>query len=1262
MSVPWYGTLLTIYNIGQEGLVSQRHGRESRVISARNTRVIFHGERMYIMSMIFKGRGGSARTKLFTIVAAVTLTGAAAVMPFAAMADATIDALMAQIAALQAQLAALTGGSSMTAPAGACAFTRSLTMGSRGEDVTCLQSYLMSTGHFTYAGGATGYFGNITKSAVAAWQAANGVSPAAGYFGPISRAKYDALVAMATPLPTATLFPTPTPTISGSPVVPAGSGLSVVASSDQPADGALAPPNAMRVPVLGVVFTASNDGDVTVKNLVVERTGQADDTAIDSIVLLDDNKVQIGLSKTLSSLHQVTLNEAFTVAKGTSKKMWIAFNRPAAGSNGGQIAKFKLVSVDAGTSAVSGALPIMGPGVTINETLTIGSLASPARGILDPGAARTALQVGSKAFYASGARWTVGSAEPVSLEQVRFYQAGSAGAGDLENVKVTVKGVDYSTQVSSDGKYYTAVLNPSVIYDKGANIDLAIKADVVGGSNRTIDFDLQKRTDIVARGTVFNYYILPAAGTATNSSTQGEGFTTSEPYYDAYLHTISLGTLRIEKNNAVEAGNIAPDTSNVTLGSFGFDAKGENVQISSTKLTYAISSGAYTSITNVSIVDENGVTVAGPKDAVSGLTTTYSDTYTVPVGYHVYKILGKVSSSFADGTTISVSIDPDGDITAKGETTGLTITASPTSAISANTQTIRTAALKVSVSDSPQAQNVVRGINGFLFAKVQYDGTASGEDLRVTSQVMTMTTSGSADPDNLNSCQMFDGTTALNTGGNVISPSGNSTGSDIALTFTMDQNLIIPKGTVKLIDVKCNIDSSATASETWSIGLTAATGNDTTVAGAVTGTSVTETTTNNVGPTMTVRSAGSLSVALDPSSPSERFGIAGKTDVAGSVFKLTSQYEALKLTKFGFNLASSTASTSDVVKVSFWDGATRVGEAVFTANNEYGTSTLTSDFIVPKDADKVLSSTVDLIAKDAIGKANQTGGDSGHLVIINWSGGYPTATESIGQSSGTKINTATTTDTAAKGIRVVKAYPTLTRLSVPTNTLTNGDMDLYRFSVSAPTDGDIGLYKFTFRVSSTTVATTSSFRVFAYTDSGFSTQAYGANPINSNSNNCVGSDVRYSTTTTCHILGVPGDTPSTRASSSVVAIYFDPVTNVTATPATNQSNQNSEQIQVPAGQTRYFKLVGNVARTTTGDSFNVALVGDASFFPTLGTRGGQGLAADTLAIAGQVASSSFFVWSPDTTTTAATTTNDWLNGYLLPGLPTTEMSQQSFSK
>lgn len=121
----------------------------------------------------------------------VAFVAAAMLFTLAAPAKAaTVEELQAQIAALMAQISGMSGSTGTTA---ACTFTRSLTVGSEGADVKCLQDALTPT-YFNNAGGSTGYFGPLTQSAVAAWQSANGISPAAGYFGPVSQAKFAATV------------------------------------------------------------------------------------------------------------------------------------------------------------------------------------------------------------------------------------------------------------------------------------------------------------------------------------------------------------------------------------------------------------------------------------------------------------------------------------------------------------------------------------------------------------------------------------------------------------------------------------------------------------------------------------------------------------------------------------------------------------------------------------------------------------------------------------------------------------------------------------------------------------------------------------------------------------------------------------------------------------------------------------------------------------------------------------------------------------
>jgi len=99
---------------------------------------------------------------------------------------------MAKVAVVATGLAMATSMLSLASVAhAACSVGAvNLTVGSTGAAVTCLQQSLIAAG-YSIPAGATGYFGSQTMAAVAAWQAAVGVAPAAGYFGPISRAAWN---------------------------------------------------------------------------------------------------------------------------------------------------------------------------------------------------------------------------------------------------------------------------------------------------------------------------------------------------------------------------------------------------------------------------------------------------------------------------------------------------------------------------------------------------------------------------------------------------------------------------------------------------------------------------------------------------------------------------------------------------------------------------------------------------------------------------------------------------------------------------------------------------------------------------------------------------------------------------------------------------------------------------------------------------------------------------------------------------------------
>ncbi len=163
------------------------------------------------------GGGGGAVTTTTTTTAtttaatstpkvATTLPTTPATTPSTPAAQSpAVNALVLQLKALIAQLKALGGNVSpaleatVNALAGgstpsSTTFTRNLEVGSTGADVKALQVWLNANGYPIAASGAgssgneTTRFGSATRAALIKFQKAKGITPAAGYFGPKTRA------------------------------------------------------------------------------------------------------------------------------------------------------------------------------------------------------------------------------------------------------------------------------------------------------------------------------------------------------------------------------------------------------------------------------------------------------------------------------------------------------------------------------------------------------------------------------------------------------------------------------------------------------------------------------------------------------------------------------------------------------------------------------------------------------------------------------------------------------------------------------------------------------------------------------------------------------------------------------------------------------------------------------------------------------------------------------------------------------------------
>ena len=301
-------------------------------------------------------------------------------------------------------------------------------------------------------------------------------------------------------------------------------------------------------------------------------------------------------------------------------------------------------------------------------------------------------------------------------------------------------------------------------------------------------------------------------------------------------------------------------------------------------------------MTSVSLYDKNGEVKAGPVDAVSTSATTqtvtFTDTITYPIGKNAYTLKGKVATGVANGVTYSTVLTTMSSIT--GQTTGNTIS-SPTVGFAMNTMTVKSAALALSMSASPAAQNVVAGSQGVTFANLQLDASQSGEDVRFSSIVVY--TQGTGDISKVVGLQLWDGVTALNTGSNVVT-------SATSTTITFDQSLTVAKNTVKTLALKGNLSSSAASTFRWNVATAP------TVTGVTSGASVTPTGVATASSAIMTVGTGSLVVSLSPSSPSYAIAAAGSTGNTAAVIRFRATNEGINLARLGLKLTNTASSSA----------------------------------------------------------------------------------------------------------------------------------------------------------------------------------------------------------------------------------------------------------------------------------------------------------------------------------------------------------------
>lgn len=862
-----------------------------------------------------------------SVATAVTFAGGIMV---ASAQSVDVNSLMAQISALQAQIAKLQGSSTAAV---STTFTKDLTLGSKGADVSALQQVLISKGYLTAVSTPTGFFGQATKKAVMAWQKAAGISPVSGYFGPKSRAILAAGMASTTGT-TGTTGTTTGTTTGGTVVVAPSTGLMVSFASDNPAAGSLIS-GAARVEVLKLNLTAGTAGGATITGIRFTKTGVLSDTAINNAYLVESGKVIAQFSSISGGVITFSgLN--LGVNAGQTRTFSLGID-PASGLTAGNTVAFALMSassidsVDSSNNLITetGNFPFQG------NTQTITAVSNPSIATLTVASSSVGSSVYAGTTGVLVSQWTLtANNSKVNLKSIKFSVVGSAAKTDIQNVKLMINGTQVGStlpSVGADGTAYFDLTSAPASIQTGSS-NMQVYADIMGSPSFSFDLGILNTFDVLAIDSTYNS---PIAVTVTGG---GTGSTSGHQI------TINQGAITVSAASDTPTGNIAKGGSATTLAKFTIYAAGESVKVKylDFKLTFTGTTGTFSTIMkNISLIDnaggQIGSTINTPPSSNTctgfgaaagyGSGGTFNDCFGTsgsPINYIVPANTTRVLSLKADiQTTAAFST-----VTAalSGNTSnlqGMTSSQTPSSgSASGGALTLATSPLTAAKNSSFGTVSYAKGQLGAKIGSYSLSAS-SAEGENVSNLTITMSAS-STDFQNL---KAMIGTTQFGTTKTTMS------GSD-AVTFSGASSIVIPAGGSTIVDVYADILSSA--SQQTNTGLTTLT--SCTGTGATTNSSVSCSPTSITGQSITVAGAPTFTVSGASSVPSAQI-IAGTTgnNLATFSFTDTANVENVKIQTIVVTASSTNGATVIPFTTNLYNGTALVSGPANASSTGTGT-------------------------------------------------------------------------------------------------------------------------------------------------------------------------------------------------------------------------------------------------------------------------------------------------------------------------------------
>jgi hypothetical protein len=971
----------------------------------------------------------SAISKIAAV--AVGLAMLTSVFAFAPMAQAALSA--SQVSAILSLLtsfgadastianvqASLTGSAPSvpsTPAASSCSFTRDLTVGSTGADVTCLQNALKAAGYMTAS--ATGYFGALTQAGVSAWQTAMGVSPAAGYFGAKSRAAFGGS------------------SMSTSPTAPVvtGNGLKVMLATDSPNNISLV--NSQSAGELAkFTFANPTSSEVKVTSLTFKRIGVSVDSSLSNVYLFDGEKRltdPAGISNSTFTFNDTT--GIVMIPAGSTKT--VSVRADIGGSANGQQIGVQLVSVGSGATLDSSvSFPING----YTQTVSSASVAAVTLGTVTPDGSDFAPATETTVFQTTA---TIGT-RAVLLKAITLENRGSTVDADFQNLKLLVKGTQVgSTVAMTSGKKVTFDLSASPVRLETGAAEIRVIADIVGGSGETFDFQIRRAVDLRVIDVDLNAGITPTGDFAPNTANDIDG--------------VALSVTRAANS---PTANVAVDATSVKWASFEFRATGDDLKVEQITVDVDDNDGTFVNLDNGKVF-LNGVQIGSTQDIVEAGTTVFSFGSQMILKKGTVAIVDIYSDAKnADGTSMATGSRVDvGVSVATADTEGVSSGDRLTSAISeveGNIITVSSSSLTATKYSGYSNQTIISGTNDAKIGSFTLS-TGSTEGVNINTIVVGIASTVTS---TMTDIRLVDNSTGAQIG---------TTKSAVGTTNTFSVSGVnLSASATKTINVIANIKSGAQSGAIPAVTITTSTGG----IGAVTGNSVSVASAPTLQ-TITIGSAVLTAAVNTGSTPDAANVIAGSAQVKVGSFRFTSQYSGYTVQEVNVKIPANAATS--VTSVVLKKGTTVLGTQALTLSTgaqTHATATFTGlSFMVPVNTEADLDVYVGIptIAEGATSGAAISvllDGDEGFKAIDSSGAADITLT-----GSSADLNSAATTGKGTVYVR--KSIPTISAVALDSSTLSAGsNKAIARVKITADAAGDISWNKVVFTVSKTAAIT-----------------------------------------------------------------------------------------------------------------------------------------------------------------------------------------------